>query len=86
MNEHIHSLTTASTATSLGSCAAIVANDWFNFLSTQGQLIATICAIVTTLSTITFMFLNYRLNARKVEAQICAIEEDLEECHYADKD
>lgn len=81
MNEHIQGLTTASTATSLGSCAAIVANDWLNFLSTQGQLVATICAIITTLSTITFTFMNYRLNARKVEAEICAIEDDMEECN-----
>jgi hypothetical protein len=84
MNEHIQALSTASTATSLSSCAAIVANDWFNFLSTQGQLVATVCAVITTLSTITFTFLNYRLNSRKVEAQICAIEEDLEESHYHD--
>lgn len=44
--------TNASAATSLASCGIYFANNWGQFLTDHGQQIVTLCALVTTMTTV----------------------------------
>lgn len=57
-----------SATMALVSCSIVWVNKWLQLLSDNGQLVVTMCAIVTTIATVALGVLNYRLKLKHLSS------------------